>query len=186
MAPDPTTALPLAAATAVPMVLLVVLARIAWTDLRARRIENGAVLAVLALALLRPFLDPAAAPWHAGPAAAVLVLAPGLLAWRAGLIGGGDVKLGAALALLVGLAQLPRLLLLTALFGGALALLQLLGRHAGWLLALALDRLLPAGLAGRLAPASWAAAGAAPPSVPYGVALGLAAAEWALRRLATA
>lgn len=186
MALDPTTAVPFDAASAVPMALLAVLARIAWTDVRARRIENRAVLAVLALGLLRPVLDAAAGPWHAGPGAALLVLAPGLLVWRAGLIGGGDVKLAAALALLVGLDALPRLLLLTALSGGALALFQLLGRHAAWLLALALGRVLPAGLAGRLAPASWAAPGAAPPTVPYGVALGLAAAEWALRRLATA
>jgi prepilin peptidase CpaA len=173
-------------ATVVPIALLAVLARIAWTDVRARRIGNAAVVAVLALALLRLLLDRSAGPWHAHAMAALLVLGPGLLAWRAGLLGGGDVKLAAALALLVGADALPRLLLLTALCGGALALLQLLGRHAGWLVAFGLGRLLPAGLAGRLAGVLPAAPGAAPPTVPYGVALGLAGAAWALRQLATA
>lgn len=184
MPPDPATALPLDPATAVPLALLAVLARIAWTDVRARRIENRAVVAVLALALLRLSLDRSTPPWHGGPLAALLVFAPGLLVWRAGLIGGGDVKLAAALALVVGLDALPRFLLLTALCGGALALFQLLTRHAGWLLVLGLARLLPIGLAGRLAAALPVAPAAAPPTVPYGVALGSAGADWALRQLA--
>jgi prepilin peptidase CpaA len=59
-----------------------------------------------------------------GPAmfATMAVAAAATLAWRAGALGGGDVKLLAATTLVVPLACIPTLLLGTALAGGVLAL----------------------------------------------------------------
>lgn len=57
-----------------------------------------------------------------GMAAALVVFGGGLLAFRIGALGGGDVKLMSATAMGVGLDQLPTFLLATALFGGMLAL----------------------------------------------------------------
>lgn len=170
--------------TLVALALLAVLARIAWTDLRRRQIENRAVAAVLALWPLQLALLGLPQPWHGGPLAAAGVLAAGLLAWRAGLVGGGDVKLAAALALLVGTAELVGLLLLTTLAGGLLAAALLLGARAGWLLTLGAGRLLPAGIAGRLAPLLPGPPAPTLPTVPYGLALAAGGAWWATRLLA--
>jgi prepilin peptidase CpaA len=64
-----------------------------------------------------------------GVAVAAAVFAFCALCWRCGWLGGGDAKLLAASALLMQPAQVPRLMLATALAGGALACLYLaLGR----------------------------------------------------------
>ena len=64
-----------------------------------------------------------------GAAAAVAVFALAALCWRCGWLGGGDVKLLAACSLLVPPIQVPHLVLLTSLAGGAIACLYLvLGR----------------------------------------------------------
>jgi prepilin peptidase CpaA len=55
----------------------------------------------------------------------VLVFAAAWYCWRRGLIGGGDVKLLAACALLVPPESVPELILGTAIAGGLLALLYL-------------------------------------------------------------
>jgi prepilin peptidase CpaA len=68
---------------------------------------------------------PAAPAVFAAMAGAALVLAGGVLLFERGLIGGGDVKLMAVAALWTGAGGLPRLLMLTALLGGGLALLFL-------------------------------------------------------------
>jgi prepilin peptidase CpaA len=62
--------------------------------------------------------------------ASMAILAAGALCWRFGWLGGGDVKLLAASAWLVAPTLVPRLILLTALLGGALACLYLI---LGWL-----------------------------------------------------
>jgi prepilin peptidase CpaA len=54
------------------------------------------------------------------------VFLAGALLFARGYLGGGDVKLLSAAALWAGPAGLPTLLLLTAVFGGALALFLLL------------------------------------------------------------
>jgi prepilin peptidase CpaA len=62
-------------------------------------------------------------PAALGASAAVLVL--GAASWRLGWIGGGDVKLLSACALLVSPGLVPRLVLTTAIAGGGLACLYL-------------------------------------------------------------
>lgn len=81
----------------------------------------------LGLALLWPAYwatDPTAVPFDAIAAAAgaLAVSVVGTLLFVRGLLGGGDVKLLSAAALWAGFDGLPRLLLLTAMFGGVLAL----------------------------------------------------------------
>lgn len=63
--------------------------------------------------------------WLHGIEAAALLLAIGVLLFERGMLGGGDVKLMAASALWAGFDQLPLMLLVTSLAGGALALAHL-------------------------------------------------------------
>ena len=189
MAPD--TAVPLAltlsfTATSAEMslpisvLLLALLATAAWLDAWHRRIPNALVAAVAVLWL-------ATLPGH-GPAAAIGalataggVLAAGMLLWRYGWLGGGDVKLAAALALWAGLPHAAGLLLAIALSGGALAF----GSCLVWrspILALAAAWL----------PRSAAACGqddgpnvaASARSLPYGVAIASGGC-WLIHRLST-
>ncbi len=91
-------------------------------DFISRTVPNRvpALIAILALAL----------QWQAGslrfalPAgAAVFIVAA--FCWRRGWLGGGDVKLFAAAALLVPPGKVPAMIVAVALAGGALALLYL-------------------------------------------------------------
>ena len=94
---------------------------------------------------------------HAG--ACALVLAVGLGSFRFGILGGGDVKLLAAVALWLGFTQaLLVFVLAVALFGGALALLLLVLRGGLALHAIPLAGYVPTALQPR-----------AP--IPYGVAV---------------
>ena len=107
--------------------LLPLLALSALLDLRRRRIPNwlaggAAVLGLVALATT----DPGMLWQHA--LVALLTLAAGIAVWSRGLLGGGDVKLLAALGLWAGPAQVGALLLATALAGGVLALGLVLAR----------------------------------------------------------
>lgn len=94
--------------------------------------------------------------------AGIAVFAAGLALFRMGIWGGGDVKLGAAIALWLGWGGLSPWLLSTAILGGALALTILFYRRvpearvAGW--------------------PDWARRLHAPrEGIPYGVALGAGA-----------
>lgn len=97
-----------------------------WQDLATRTLPEGVniTLALLGLAL----------HFHSGGLVAALVAAGfvfalGVLVWWLGAIGGGDVKLLAACALLVGAPGVPVLLLAMALAGGVLSLAYLVGRR---------------------------------------------------------
>lgn len=173
---------PLSSSTTLALILplFAILGHVAWTDLVERRIANRAVLAVLALLPLELLLLGGPQPWWSGPAAGALVLAVGLLAWRSGIVGGGDVKLAAALAALVGLSGLPEFLLVTALAGGLLAAAMLLGVRLAPLFAGFAARLRPLPVAGRLAGFLLPDPAGRPPSVPYGLALAAGGAWWAL------
>jgi len=94
----------------------------ALRDVACRRIPNR-IAAVVALAGVTRQLA-VGAPVLAVAAAGCVLLAAGLL-WLRGLLGGGDVKLLAAVSLLVPAAGVPSLLLAIALAGGALAGLHL-------------------------------------------------------------
>jgi len=105
--------------TAILILAIGVFAIAAYGDVRARHIPNSLPLAIGALALvqLTPVGDPHPALWTIG--AAVMIFVLGLLQWRLGLLGGGDVKLLAAAALLVGSHDLFDFLFLTSLGGAA-------------------------------------------------------------------
>lgn len=104
----------------VPLAALLVAAA-SW-DVVRRKVPNAFPVAVLVAGLMAQ-----AATGGLGAAGFALLAALGLgalltLAWSARLIGGGDVKLGAAAAAAVGWPRLPLYLLATALAGGLVAL----------------------------------------------------------------
>ena len=108
--------------TAARIVAMSFLAIIAYGDVRARRIPNAFVSAIVLLALVRIAVawDPIAAARTLGSSAVVFV-ATLLLFWR-GILGGGDAKLITAMALLVGSQELLEFLFVVIMCGGALAL----------------------------------------------------------------
>jgi prepilin peptidase CpaA len=101
-------------------VLLLLLA--AAQDIQARLIPNWVSLA---LGLAGLSLRVASGELGLGLGVALAVFAVAFLAWRIGLMGGADVKLLAAAALLVPPSEVPALVLLIALWGGVLAILYL-------------------------------------------------------------
>ncbi|MBV8739861.1 MAG: prepilin peptidase [Alphaproteobacteria bacterium] len=137
----------------------------AVSDFRRLVIPNWLVLALCALWPLHiaatDTVSLATTPASIFVAAAVL--ASGALLFARGLIGGGDVKLLAAASLWGGPSGVMRLLLMTALCGGVLALAFLvpLGRLSG---------------AGRRIPQPGAAlVGTGSTPIPYGIAISAAA-----------
>jgi len=116
--------------------LAVLLIAAAVQDLRTLHIANGFALAVVVL-----FAIFAAAGWASGRlsissigvavAGAVLVFAVGAAAFAAGVLGGGDVKLLAAVGLFASPARLVDFLAVTALAGGVLGLAILAGAPIG-------------------------------------------------------
>jgi prepilin peptidase CpaA len=155
--------------TAVLVVGIGILAVIAYGDVRTRRIPNALSVAIATLGLIRIILvhDPVAAS-HTFAAGTAVFVAAFLLFWR-GAIGGGDAKLLAAMALLIGYRGLFSFLFLMSLCGGALALAILARDRLG----LRLRRLSP--LASMPFPMN-AECIAAPTrsTVPYGVAIAAA------------
>ena len=105
----------------------VVMVAAAFVDFRRLVIPNELVAALCILWLLHVEGTRGAAPAAAlaAIAGAALALIGGAILFARGLIGGGDVKLFAAAALWAGAGAVPRLLALTALIGGGLALLFL-------------------------------------------------------------
>jgi prepilin peptidase CpaA len=96
----------------------------------------------------------------------IAVFSVGVLVWRLGLLGGGDVKFIGALGLWTGGELLAPFLVLTALLGGGLAVASITARRAGLLL--------PARVAVGL---SWAGLPVLPGDrrgLPYEVAIGMA------------
>lgn len=160
---------------AVLVPLAAVLSWTMWEDVRVRRIPNAAVLALFALWPLQLLLLGRPSPWWSGLVASAMVLAGGLVAWRVGLLGGGDAKLAAALSALIGLEGLLGFLLATALLGGVLALGLLAIARTAPALAFLEARFVPTRLRGRVARVLPRRAGGRRLTVPYGVALALAA-----------
>jgi len=179
--------------TLTTILAIAVLIFAAYGDIRRRLIPNELSIALAVLGVARMIVtgDSIAALWTVAAAAAILVI--GFLCFSRGWIGGGDAKLLAAVALLVGYRQLPDLLLIMSLVGGVIALvviaieklrplmlpvpiaMQFVGaslRIAVWTEE-SLDRLL------KLIRPSASRATEAPspqsrPSVPYGVAIAAA------------
>jgi prepilin peptidase CpaA len=138
----------------------------AWDDFWARRIPNALPLSIGALALVQliPAGDPHPALWTIIAAAVVFAIA--FVQWRLGLLGGGDAKLLAAAALLVGYHDLFRFLFLMSVCGAVIALAVLAASRLG-------------GPSPLLLPFPGAATKSARPSIPYGTAIA-AAAVWVL------
>jgi prepilin peptidase CpaA len=108
--------------TVVTITAISILAVIAYSDVQTRRIPNAltAVIAIAGLVRMISARDPLAAA-HTFEATAVVFITAFLLFWR-GFLGGGDAKLVAAMALLIGYNDLIGFLFLMSLCGGALAL----------------------------------------------------------------
>jgi prepilin peptidase CpaA len=106
----------------------------AWTDVRSRRIPNVLVVAGLFVGLVLRGLAGGGALLDAG-GGAVVALGIGVAAYATGALGAGDAKLLCAAGAYLGLARLPEALVLIALAGGALALLEAVrrGRFLGLL-----------------------------------------------------
>lgn len=111
--------------TAILIVGMGILTVIAYGDVRTRRIPNVLSLAIAILGLVRIIL--LHNPVSAGQtlAAGGAIFAAGFLLFWNGAIGGGDAKLVAATALLVGYHDLCNFLLLMSVCGGGLALAML-------------------------------------------------------------
>jgi prepilin peptidase CpaA len=138
---------------------------VAWAavgDLRAFRIPNRLVLLVVGFYPAYLLAAPYPVDWLAGLITAAIVFFVGFFAFSRGLIGGGDVKLLAAVALWAGPQQVFPVLLLTLVSGGILALIFLI--HA-----LVQARTRVSG-----GTASMASVLSAP--VPYGIAIAIGAA----------
>jgi prepilin peptidase CpaA len=98
-----------------------IFAAVAYGDIRTRRIPNEMIVAILALAAFRIALDgDARAGLYTLAAAAGLFIATFLLFWR-GLLGGGDVKLIGATALLVGYHNFFEFLFVMSVSGALIA-----------------------------------------------------------------
>lgn len=99
----------------------------AFTDVVDRRIPNRAVLIVLALFAIWSIAGEMAA-FKSGLLAGTVAFAVGYLFYAFRVMGAGDVKLFAAVALFAGLSQLPLFALATVLFGGLMAVISLASR----------------------------------------------------------
>ena len=99
-----------------------IFAVVAYGDIRTRRIANEFIVGILALAALRMALtgNPSSALYTL-VASAALFVGTFLLFWR-GLLGGGDVKLIGATALLVGYHELFEFLVVMSVSGALIAL----------------------------------------------------------------
>ena len=156
--------------TAVLSTSIVILAIIAYDDVRTRRIPNMLAFSIAALGLVRMIYDlDLMAAIHTIEASAVVFAAAFVLFWR-GMLGGGDTKLIAATALLIGNHDLVDFLFLMSVCGGALALAILARdelRLQHWYCSRSV-RATPTHAPGRIQ--------AMPSTVPYAVAIASAAA----------
>lgn len=142
----------------VAVVLTGVLIWAAASDVSDRRIPNRAVLAVLGLFVFWVVADRGAGLASSLVAGAIaFAVAYGLYVFK--IVGAGDAKLFAALALFAGLAHLPLFALATVWTGGLMALASLAARPRRAMIIIAMRG---QGDHGR--------------GIPYGVAIGVGAA----------
>jgi prepilin peptidase CpaA len=113
------------AAAAVAAAFFAILAAIALSDLIRLRIPNALTLGLLALYPLHVILAREAVAVLPALGLAALVFALGAAIFATGRIGGGDVKLLSVVALWAGPDLIFSTLVLTALIGGAMAIVML-------------------------------------------------------------
>src|SRR3546814_9563673 len=94
-------------------------------DVLSRRISNIFPLVIVLLFLIATALGWWSVEVWQNFASFILVLGIGAILFQRGILGGGDVKLWAAVALWFNLTRLPLLVLSITLAGGVLALLSL-------------------------------------------------------------
>jgi prepilin peptidase CpaA len=115
---------------AIAAVFLFALAAAVVSDAVSFRISNAIPLCLAGLFLVDAFRQGITVPTVAlHLTAAAALLAAGAALYYTGVVGGGDAKFLAALALWSGWHELPRLLIVMALAGGALSLGLLLARR---------------------------------------------------------
>jgi prepilin peptidase CpaA len=137
-----------------------IFAVVAYGDIRTRRIPNEMIVAILVLAAFRIAIDgdPRAGLFTLA-ASAALFISTFLLFWR-GLLGGGDVKLIGATALLIGYHSFFEFLFVMSVSGALIAVAVLARDRLG------LRRATTPGLEEQEAQARL--------TVPYGVAIAAA------------
>jgi prepilin peptidase CpaA len=148
----------------IKLVFIAILLGNAASDLAAYRIPNWAVIALIALFAIVAAAHYRQVAWTEQIAASLLCFIGGLIFYRLGQMGAGDVKLIAAIALWSGMWALMPVLLYTAIAGLGVMLLIVgarygikFAKHSGWM-----EREVPRVL--RLGE-----------GIPYGVAIALAA-----------
>lgn len=150
------------------------------TDIDDRRLPNWLTSAVVVLYGLYVVVSPTPVDWMSAGLVATLVFALGFASFAFNLMGGGDVKLMAGLALWAGVDHIALFLIITSLAGGLLAIVMLMLRHWKALPIAALLSTLfgpitrklarPAAFAGRAATTDVADV-RTDTSLPYGVAI---------------
>ncbi|MGI9500333.1 MAG: A24 family peptidase, partial [Geminicoccaceae bacterium] len=150
------------------------------TDIESRRLPNWLTAGVAALYPIYVCTAPFPVDWSSALLIAGVVFSAGFGLFAFDLMGGGDVKLMAALALWAGIEHIALFLIITSLAGGLLAIVMLmLRRWATSPLRLALSLFLgpitnkllgPTTVVGGLPPADMAE-NHANNSLPYGVAI---------------
>jgi len=108
---------------AIAFVALMLVAAI--IDILKRRIHNVTVLALIVVFIAALVAGMIVLPWWSIAAAGAIAFAVTFGLFAAGIFGGGDAKLFTVAALFTGLAGLGAFAVLTALAGGALAVLYL-------------------------------------------------------------
>jgi prepilin peptidase CpaA len=162
--------------------VLALLALAALLDVRERRIPNWLTGALAALYPFYVLASPMPVAWLGALAVAATVFVFGFVLFARQLIGGGDVKLLAAMSLWTGLEHLVLFALVTSLAGGALALGSLwyqrwrgvIDAHMaalGWNLAAVGTRHPGSAAAGPTDDGTSTAMEPAPLTLPYGVAI---------------
>ncbi len=150
----------------VGLALLTLLLRAAWTDIRHRRIDNHVCVTLVALWPVQLLVSPTPTHPIAALAIALVVFAAAMALWRFGYLGGGDVKLLAAVGLWAGPENAMNFLLVTGLAGGALALALLWYRHIGWTLLAPIQATVSS-----LLPSRTASVTVDQTTLPYGIAI---------------
>ena len=98
-------------------------------DMRRLIIPNWISIAIAGLYPVHVLTGPVTPDWLSAAGLAALVLLVGFALFAARLMGGGDVKLMAAVALWAGPGELPLLLSVTAIAGGVVAAFLLISRR---------------------------------------------------------
>lgn len=106
--------------------MLVIIASV--MDVRSRRIPNGLTYPAIAAGLGLAFMQGGTQQGFAHLLALLLVAVPFVMLFYAGLFGGGDVKLIAAIGALLGPAHAINIAIGSLLVGGVFALLILIWR----------------------------------------------------------